>query len=149
MILINSDNNPPYPPHIEGPTNCYTRETYYYNITIIDPDNDRLIALNVLFGDGTNLTLYPTRSSCCKGWRSNMTLTVGHKWKESGDYSIKAKVKDTKWTWSDWGTLDVHVQKSKLEVITPIRLDFNMLKLLNMLVKHFLAGQFGFFINNN
>ena len=92
---------------------------YTYNITITDPDDDRLTELYVKFGDGTNSTLKPPSSDCCKGWRSGITLMVSHEWKKSGNYSLEAKVRDIRWNWSDWGMLGIRVPKYKPKVENP------------------------------
>ena len=101
-------NNPPNPPVIEGCSVCTIYKEYTYNITISDPDGNRLMELYVVFGDGTNLTLkHEMTSSCKKGWRSGMTLEVDHIWKKQGNYSMKAKVKEYLGYWGDWGYYDV------------------------------------------
>jgi len=141
VSYISYDDTPPDPPQIEGPTNCKIWVEYDYNITITDPDDDRLTELYVKFGDGTNLTLKPPGSGCCKGWRSGITLVVSHKWKKSGDYSVEAKVRDIRWNWSDWGMLDVHVPKYKCKVENPAEAEANVIEPeLFILMKRFLMG---------
>jgi len=133
--FINYDNTPPDPPYIQGPTSCNITEKVDYYITISDPDGHRLIELYVEFGDGTNETLKKRGTGCTKGWRSGYTLTVSHIWKKSDDYTIKAKVKDYAWDWSDWGTLDVHVSKTKSKFDNLALQDFIILRLTNLLIK--------------
>jgi hypothetical protein len=94
---------------------------------------DRLLELYVLFGDGTNFSLHAGGASCCKSWKSGTRLTVGHNWQKPGNFSIKAKVKDIYWDWSDWGTFDVHVQKSNLNLKNSIRLDLDIIKISHIL----------------
>jgi len=66
--------------------------------------------LEVDFGDG-NLSLY--ECGCTDPpWVSGTTLHVSHKWKESGNYVVKARVMDIYWEWSDWGTLQVTMPKT-------------------------------------
>lgn len=130
-ISICYDDNPPYPPEIEGPTESNIREKCFYYITITDPDNDRLTELNIIFGDGTNLTIVAGGASCNKGWRSGITLSVNHVWKKPGDFSIKAKVKDIKWQWSDWGTFDVHIQKTKFNLNNILFFNFRIFSKFN------------------
>jgi hypothetical protein len=110
---LNKNILPPYPPYIEGPTNCNVRGEYNYNFTISHPENIHLVSLIVIFGDGKNLTINYRGSSCHKGWRPGYTIMIRHKWQKSGDYSIKAKVKDYGGFWSDWGTLEISVIKQK------------------------------------
>jgi hypothetical protein len=111
--LVDKNILPPNPPYIEGPTNCSIRKEYNYNFTISHPENIHLVSLIVIFGDGTNITRNYRGSSCHKGWRPGYTIMIKHKWKKSGDYSIKAKVKDYGGYWSDWGTLYISVVKQK------------------------------------
>jgi hypothetical protein len=112
-VSMNNNIIPPDPPNIEGPINCKIWEEYNYNFTISHPEGIRLVSLFVIFGDGTNLTKNYQGSSCCKGWRSGYTIHIRHEWKESGNYSIKAKVKDYPGIWSDWGGLEISVVKEK------------------------------------
>ena len=112
-IAINNTIIPPNPPNIEGPANCEVWGDCIYNFTISHPEDIRLISLFVIFGDGTNLTKNYKGTSCLKGWISGYTIGIKHKWKKSGDYSIRAKVKDYPGAWSDWGTLEITVLKEK------------------------------------
>jgi hypothetical protein len=121
IFLPSDNNNPPNPPEIEGETNCKIKQEYVYNITITHPDGYRMTELFVMFGDGTNITLEFQGSSCNKGWRSGMMFGIKHTWKKSDDFSIKAKVKDYFREWSDWGTLDVHVLKGKIDITHQLR----------------------------
>ena len=105
-VSVNNNIIPPDPPYIEGPTNCNIRCEYNYNFTISHPYGHRLNSLVVMWGDGTNLTKNYRGSSCAKGWKSGYTLMIKHKWTKSGNFSIKAKVKDYPGTWSDWGILE-------------------------------------------
>ncbi|MFW6149157.1 MAG: hypothetical protein ACOC6D_04795, partial [Atribacterota bacterium] len=54
---------------------------------------------------------------------SGKVITVNHTWDEKGDYTIRAKAKDTKDLESDWGTLDVTMPKNKV-------FNFNLLEWL-------------------
>ncbi|KAA0002087.1 MAG: hypothetical protein FE048_04475, partial [Thermoplasmata archaeon] len=85
--MANTNNNPPNPPEIEGPTSGKIWNIYVYNITITDPDGDNMQQLEVDFGDGM-ITLY--ECGCTEPfWESGDTLEVFHSWKKSGDYVIK------------------------------------------------------------
>ena len=100
----------------DGKWECYRlitdknpyRQGYYFTVT--DPDEDDfLLELEVDFGDG----LIVERCGCDIPWDNGETVEVEHKWKKSGDYFIKAKVKDYGGFWSDWGTLEITVVKQK------------------------------------
>jgi hypothetical protein len=115
ILMYDYDNTPPYPPQIDGPINCNITEKYDYYITISDPDGakgDRLMELQVFFGDGTNKSIKHHDTGCTKGWRSGTILTVAHRWKKPFNYTIRARVMDYALEWSDWGYLDVHVKQT-------------------------------------
>ncbi|MFO7677856.1 MAG: hypothetical protein R6V50_05700 [Thermoplasmatota archaeon] len=99
-IIATTDNNPPYPPIIEGPNSGRIGETYTYYFTLIDPDDDDLIRLLIEWGDGT------TTDECwtCGGQlKKNGTIyEVEHRWRKTGTYPIKAKVWDSQNFESDW-----------------------------------------------
>jgi len=40
------------------------------------------------------------------------SIYISHKWKESGNYAVKARVMDIYWEWSDWSTLEVSMPKA-------------------------------------
>lgn len=103
-------NNPPDPPVITGPTSGSIGTEYTYNITLNDPDGDRMMKLEVDFGDG-NISMY--NCGCTDPpWLSGTTLHISHEWKESGSYVVKARIMDVYGEWSDWGTLQVTMPKT-------------------------------------
>ena len=50
-VTLVSNNSPPDPPVITGPTSGKIREVYNYDILVIDPDGDHLASWEVDFGD--------------------------------------------------------------------------------------------------
>ena len=128
MFSKTSLNNPPNPPEINGPTECKIWRSYTYTITITDPDDDPMTKLKVDFGDGTEVLLLA--SSCCP-WPSGAELSVSHKWKRLGDFTVRAKVMDVEGEWSDWGYLNIHVAKVKQPVFK-----FKTERLLSSLFNH-------------
>ena len=129
VTSFNYDNTPPDPPYIEGPATVNITEKVDYYMTVTDPDQHYLFELYVEFGDGTNKTLEPYDSCCVKGWRSGQTLTISHKWKEIGDFTIRAKVKDFIGDWSDWGTFQTYVSKSKTLIAIPVKLKLSSINI--------------------
>ncbi|RLF53375.1 MAG: hypothetical protein DRN24_01155 [Thermoplasmata archaeon] len=110
MVTISTGGNqPPSPPVIAGETHGKTGEEYDYTFTISDPDGDNLIALEIDFGDGNVIEPTPPAS----GWSSGSTVTVTHKWTTKGSYIIKARVKDEKGIWSEYGTLSVTMPRTR------------------------------------
>lgn len=103
-------NNPPDPPVITGPTSGKTGIEYVYNITLNDPDGDHMEKMEVDFGNG-NISMY----NCgCKDppWLPGTTVQISNTWKESGSYTVKAKVMDIYGEWSGWGSLQVTMPKA-------------------------------------
>ena len=97
--VVADDNNPPNPPKIEGPTSGKIGETYTYEITLTDPDQDDIMFnLEVDFGD----EIIDYDCGCGKSWQSGTVLAVSHKWKNTGSYGITARVEDASGEWSEW-----------------------------------------------
>lgn len=93
------ENNPPNPPIIDGPLSGKIGDTYVYNITLTDPDeDDQMFFLEVDFGEGTE----HKDCGCGKSWRNGTILEVSHRWKNVGDYGITARVQDGYGEWSEW-----------------------------------------------
>lgn len=103
------DNTPPNPPDISGPGEGKIWEVYTYRFTITDPDGDKMDRLEVYFGDDKEEIL---NCGCTQPyWASGTTLNVTHRWTQRGDYTIKARVRDVRGEYSDWGTLQVSMPK--------------------------------------
>ena len=123
ICFIENNILPPNPPNIEGPSYCKIWGEYHYNFTITHKEDIRLISLYVSFGDGTNITKNYKGTSCLKGWPFGYMISISHKWIKSGNFSIKAKVKDYIGTWSEWGELEIYVAiKDNLNHFNPILL---------------------------
>jgi hypothetical protein len=89
----------PNAPTITGPAKGGTGKPVDYTVTTTDPEGDT-ISYYIDWGDGTN-----------SGWKgpfaSGTGTTESHTWSADGDYTIKAKAKDTAGHESDYGTLTV------------------------------------------
>jgi hypothetical protein len=98
------NNIPPAAPIIEGPVNGRPFKKHEYTISSIDFDSDGLFYF-IDWGDGETT-----------GWLgpfvNDWETTVSHRWSKSGEYTIKAKAKDTYAAESDWGTLTVTMPRS-------------------------------------
>lgn len=103
-----TNNNPPDPPEITGPPSGRIGNTYQYHILISDPDDDYMDTMEIDFGD-ENITLI----RCCSEpwWRPGDNVTVTHSWDDVGEYVIRARVRDIKGAWSEWGSLAVSMPK--------------------------------------
>jgi hypothetical protein len=96
---INSNNNPPNPPEISGPISGKILETILYNFTLTDPDeNDRLLKLEIDFGDG----IISEECGCDTPWLNGEVIPVDHRWNKQGNYKIIARCADSSNTWSEW-----------------------------------------------
>ncbi len=106
----NNDNNPPNPPIITGPTSGKIDETYLYNVTITDPDEDVMFNLEVDFGDG----IVHEDCGCGQSWQNGTVVEVSHKWQKAGNYGITARVQDAYGEWSEWSNpLPITMPKNK------------------------------------
>jgi len=114
----NCDNNPPNPPMITGPTSGKIDETYLYNVTITDPDEDDVMFnLEVDFGD----EIVHEDCGCGQSWQNGTVVEVYHKWLNVGSYGITARVQDAYGEWSEWSyPLSISMLKSKPYINTPL-----------------------------
>jgi outer membrane protein assembly factor BamB len=79
-----------------GPSIGQKGVNYTFSTVTIDPDGDNVFYL-FDWGDGTNSTWIGPYNSSVPG-------TASHAWADSGNFSIKAKAKDTNGAESDWST---------------------------------------------
>ena len=93
-------NHPPELPLITGPANGKAGVSYEYTIQSIDPDSDN-ISYYIEWGDGTITDWTIFQASGPPGYSAN------HTWDVENSYTIRAKVKDTSGTESNWVTLDI------------------------------------------
>jgi hypothetical protein len=89
-------NKPPEPPFIVGVRGGKVGATYTYHIEVEDTRFDRMTELEVLDGNGGSQTIQGD-------WSSGDWIQVKLSWDEPGDYFVKARVKDKRGEWSDWG----------------------------------------------
>jgi hypothetical protein len=111
-IKISNDNNPPYPPVINGPLSGKIKKTYTYTVTVSDPDEeDLLLLIEVNFSDGT------IACGGCDGrgpWHSGDVVDFEHSWTQTGTFGITGRVQDEHGAWSEWSEpLVVSMPKAK------------------------------------
>jgi len=91
-------NSPPNAPTISGETNGEAGVGYWYTFVAVDPDNNP-VTFYIDWGDGS------------EGWKiegaSGGKYYYKHTWSEQGNYTIRAKAKDTLGEESDWAYLEV------------------------------------------
>ena len=99
LVVTITDNNPPNIPEITGPPEGTPGNQYLYNVITVDPEGQNIYYF-VDWGDNTTT-----------GWLgpyiSGTEIHVTHSWAELGNYTVKAKAKDSMNSESDWGTLQV------------------------------------------
>jgi hypothetical protein len=99
LVKLSPENYPPFPPTITGPLKGKINIDTDYNFTVIDPNGDEVF-YSIDWGDGTN-------SSWIGPYVSGEQILKSHTWSTKGDYTIRAKAKDTSGNESDWGQLTV------------------------------------------
>jgi hypothetical protein len=97
-VFTKSENQPPAPPTITGPAKGKIKVATEYNFTTTDPDGDK-VSYFIDWGDGTNNSIGP--------YPSGDIIPQSHTWSKKGDYTIRAKAKDSHGNESGWGTLKV------------------------------------------
>ena len=131
-----NDNTPPNPPIIVGPINGRIRQSYIYNITVTDPDEDnKLLKLEVDFGDG----IVQEDCGCDTPWENGEIIQMEHLWKKQGTYKVTGRVADEHNEWSQWSEpITVTMPKNKISLnalINKFLVSFsNSVELLNLLI---------------
>jgi hypothetical protein len=99
LTVTITDNTPPEIPQMTGPAQGKPGSQYLYNLQTSDGQGQN-IYYYVDWGDNTTT-----------GWVgpyiSGTQIHVTHSWAEQGNYTVKAKAKDTFDAESDWGTINV------------------------------------------
>jgi len=101
IVSLNfNDNNPPDPPVITGPSSGKIKETYTYDVTVSDPDEeDIIINIQINFGDKT------ITCGGCDGlgpWNSGDVQAFEHYWRRTGTFEVTARAQDSHGVWSEW-----------------------------------------------
>jgi hypothetical protein len=99
------ENEPPSAPNINGSVHGRVGKKYDYTFTTVDPDGDA-VYYYIDWGD------FHTHK-----WiglnNSDEEVKVSHVWNEKGNYTIRAKAKDSYGAESEWGYLEVTMSKNK------------------------------------
>jgi len=99
LIKIAGENHPPNAPIITGETEGHYGEEYDYTFISTDPE-DQDVWYYIEWGDDQI-------EDWIGPYNSGDEITVSHIWDEEGDYTIRAKAKDTFDAESDWAYLEV------------------------------------------
>jgi len=98
------ENNPPFSPNINGSTNGRAGKKYDFTFTVDEPDKDA-VYYYIDWGDNNTedwIGLYDFGEPA----------KVCHVWEEEGNYTIKAKAKDSYSEEGNWSYLEVSMPKS-------------------------------------
>jgi len=94
LVFIATPNVPPGIPSIEGPTSGKPAESYEFDFTVSDQNDDKIMYY-IDWGDNTT-----------SGWigpfDSGVMVRQNHSWSTRGSYEIKAKAKDWHGAESNW-----------------------------------------------
>jgi hypothetical protein len=101
-------NNQPEIPGITGPINGNIGTEYDYIFSSFDSEGDNVFYY-IEWGDGTD-------SGWLGPYSSGHEITVSHTWDEEDIYTIRAKAKDIFEAESEWGTLEITMPISQLQV---------------------------------
>lgn len=104
--ILSENNQPPKPPMIDGPLTGRVNKNQDFTISLFDPDGDDLFYC-IDWDDQTSLEWVGP-------YQNNTTLQITYKWKNTADYLIKAKVKDSSGLESDWTNLKITISKNKM-----------------------------------
>jgi len=103
-----SQNNPPLPPTISGPSTGLAGSLLNYTFTTTDPDDDEVWYF-IDWGDGTN-------SRWVGPFPSGMMVMVNHTWSQSGTYTLKVKAKDAYGAESIWSPFTITIDGPGLDI---------------------------------
>ena len=98
-------NDPPEAPIISGETSGKAGEEYWYGVKAFDPDNNP-ISFYIDWRDGTT-------TDWTREYASGETAKIKQTFSKQGNYTIKAKARDTLGEEGDWETLEVTMPKNK------------------------------------
>jgi len=103
-------NEPPNSPDITGTNEGIPGVEYDHWFSAHDPDNNP-IRFYVDWGDNTF-------TNWTREYASKESVVMEHKWTQSGNYSIRAKVKDVLGEESDWGIFNITIDGLPMVEIT-------------------------------
>lgn len=104
VYMKESENQPPNAPTIAGPAQGKINVAIQYTFTATDPEGYQL-SYYIDWGD-------ETASGWIGPYASGEPIIQAHTWHDKGDYTIKAKAKDSSGDESDWAKLPVTMPAS-------------------------------------
>jgi hypothetical protein len=120
LVVTITDNQPPLPPQINGPHQGVPGNSYRFDFQTTDPQEDNIWYF-VDWGDNST-----------SGWLgpyvSGFPIHLMHSWTEKGNFTVKAKAKDTFGAESPW---------SYFNIVTPTVYIFSFGQLLRQLFEKY------------
>jgi len=99
LVVTITDNQPPLAPQINGPQQGTPGISYRFDFQTTDPQGDNIWYF-IDWGDNST-----------SGWLgpyvSGFQIHVQHSWAEGGNFTVKAKAKDTFSAESEWGYMNI------------------------------------------
>jgi hypothetical protein len=133
VLDVFNNNNPIRPNRPIGPVSGSVNSTYNYSCIAIDIDGDQLY-YKWDFGDG-NI------SKWIGPYNSGEKCTIPHTWKQSGNYSVRVKVRDNNCGKSEWSNpLSINMPKYKSFQFPLINWFMQRFDLLFPLLKYIFRG---------
>ena len=108
-ISIKVPNNYPETPEINGPKIGKTGTNQNYNISLNDPNNDKIIKIEIQFGEEIITINAPD-----DGWESGSIKTFNYSYNKKGIYQIKARIQDEHGAWSQYSNHKIIIPKTKI-----------------------------------
>jgi C1A family cysteine protease len=101
---VQESNTPPHEPFIYGKSNANKLKRQTYNFTAIDLEGNDLYYY-IDWGDGSF-------EDWIGPFKSGETISIKHRWEESGYFKISAKAKDVFNDESSWSNIEVRLSKN-------------------------------------
>ncbi|UCF50582.1 MAG: carboxypeptidase regulatory-like domain-containing protein [Thermoplasmatales archaeon] len=108
--IIPFTNNPPLVPEINGPKTGKPGTEYEFTFSTTDPESNN-VYYYIIWDDGYI-------ESWIGPYNSGETINVSHTWAYQGDYTIRAKAKDSYNEESEFSELEIEIPRSRISKIS-------------------------------
>lgn len=140
-VWVQDSNAPPQKPLIQGKSKANHLKRQTYNFTAIDPEGNDLYYY-IDWGDGSS-------EEWIGPFMSGETISVKHRWDDSGDYKIRAKTKDVFNDESSWSTIEIQLSKTKISLNQPLNIIFNLIKERFPMIFTILTSVLNYYVKNS
>jgi hypothetical protein len=104
--ILSETNQQPFPPSIVGPITGKVNKNQQFFVSLMDPDGDDLLYC-IDWGDQSPVEWIGP-------YLNNTTLELRHSWKNTSEYQVRVKAKDSSGSESDWESITVTISKSNM-----------------------------------